>query len=87
MFEKSNSETPDPIAIMDKLIGEQNAEIASLQSELAAALNQIVKLERDSMNWKTTADALAQQRNELQAQYRGMSHAVQLMAEVFARID
>ena len=69
-------EQADPVlANMDKRIREQAQEILRLRGELDAA-------KRDAMNWETTANALAQRRNELQSEYQGMSHAMRIMTEV-----
>lgn len=62
-------------------------EFYALDAQLAEARGKIAKLERDAMNWKTTAEALAQQRDEYRERYRGMSDALRIMTEVFARID
>ena len=65
-------EATDPeLANMDKRIREQAKEILQLREELE-------KARRDAMNWETTANALAQQRNELQSEYRGMSHVLRI---------
>jgi len=68
-------EQADPVlANMDKRIREQAKEILQLREELE-------KARRDVMNWETTTGALAQQRNELQSEYRGMSHALRIVAD------